>query len=196
MTLEKYYASEFTKEMYLNWISVLPEEKQKKIQDIRKEKDRFCSVIGYMLAVKVINENYGIAKSEIEFFFDGNGKPFVKNEGIFISISHSDDLVICAVSDKVIGVDIEKIRNVNLRTVRKFCTEEEKIYIFGKVPDESSFENVSDNILLRFFEIWTKKEAYGKMLGSGVLYDMKNTDVSFVQTERFSDYIISVCEGD
>ena len=195
MTLEKYYVSDFTNEMYLSWISVLPEEKQRQIQSKRNEKNRFRSVIGYMLAVKIISQNYGIKKSEIEFFFDDNGKPFVKNAGIFISISHSDNLVICAVSDKNIGVDIEKIRKVNFRTAKRFCTEKEKMYIFGKMPDENSLNNVSDDTLIRLFEIWTKKEAYGKMLGKGILYDMKNTDVSFVETQKFGDYIISVCEG-
>ena len=196
MTLEKYYVTDFTNEMYLKWISVLPKEKQIKIQSMKKEKNRFRSVIGYMLGVQIINKKYGIEKNNIEFFFDDNGKPFVKNAEIFISISHSDDLVICAVSDNPIGVDTEKIRNINLRTVRKFCTEDEKVYIFGKNPDENDFKNVSNDTLIRLFEIWTKKEAYGKMLGKGILYDMKNTDVSFVETQKFGDYIISVCEGD
>ena len=196
MTLETYYVSDFTNEMYLNWLSVLPKEKQMKIQGMKDEKNRFRSVIGYMLAVKILCKNYGIEKSKIEFFFDDNGKPFVRNAEIFISISHSDDLVICAVSDSPIGVDIEKIRKVHLGTARKFCTEDEKVYIFGKVPDENDFKNATEDTLIRLFEIWTKKEAYGKMLGKGILYDMINTDVSFVKTERYGDYIISVCESD
>lgn len=195
MTLEKYYVTDFTNEMYLNWLSVLPKEKQIKIQSMKNEKNRFRSVIGYMLATEIINRDYGIEKSQIKFFFDDNGKPFVQNAEIFVSISHSENLVICAVSDKPIGVDIERIRKVNPGTARKFCTEREKVYVFGKIPDENDFKTDSEDTLIRLFEIWTKKEAYGKMLGKGILYDMINTDVSFVETYRFDDYVISVCES-
>lgn len=91
------------------------------------------------------------------------GKPYTENIDVQFSVSHSGDMVVCAVSDIEIGIDAEKIRSVNFRAATRFATEEELDYIG---------ENTE-----RFFEIWTLKEAYFKCIGTGLGADIKN--VSF-----------------
>lgn len=47
-------------------------------------------------------ETYRIARGE-------KGKPFIVGvENVFFNISHSGDYVVCAVSDREVGIDIEK----------------------------------------------------------------------------------------
>ena len=59
---------------------------------------------------------------------------------IVASMWHVRDL-----PEREIGVDIEKIRNVNLKIAKKFATETEITYIFGKIPEEDDFSLDVDN---------------------------------------------------
>jgi 4'-phosphopantetheinyl transferase len=65
---------------------------------------------------------------------------------------------VCAVYDSAIGVDIEKIRPVNVNVINKVCNKQELEYIY------SGKEKMSE----RFFEIWTFKEACFKRIGTGI----------------------------
>lgn len=83
------------------------------------------------------------------------GKPYFEN-GPFVSVSHTDDLVVVAVSGSNVGIDAEKTdREVKKQQeiTQKYFTEKEKEYA---------------NTREKFLEIWTKKEAYGKFTGEGI----------------------------
>jgi len=67
-------------------------------------------------------------------------------------------MAVCAISDRPVGIDIEKVRNVNMRVAQKMFTPKEQYYIFS---DKKKIQR-------RFFEIWTKKEAYVKKMGTGI----------------------------
>lgn len=104
-----------------------------------------------------------ISINQLDFY---NKAPVIMaEENIYVSFSHSSNMVACAVSDKPVGIDIERIRDVNQRTVLKSCTTEEANFLLlGKKED--------------FFKIWTLKEAYIKAVGGGFA-DMKQK--SFVK---------------
>ena len=84
--------------------------------------------------------------------------------------------------DEPVGVDIEKIRDVNLKIKdRFFCTAEK--------------ENIKTNE--DFFRIWTAKESYIKYLGTGLhtplnSFDTGSLDVNFLHLD-FNGYHICVC---
>ena len=65
-------------------------------------------------------------KSDFEIKRTKNGKPFT--DGIYFSLSHTDGLTVCAVSDREIGVDTEKIRSVRNgeRIIKRFLGKCEK----------------------------------------------------------------------
>ncbi len=80
---------------------------------------------------------------------DGFGRPLL-NEG-YISISHSGDYKVVAISSKKVGIDIEKHRDINFkRIVSRF------------------FKNTEISSLNEFFELWVKNEAYLKFTGEGL----------------------------
>ena len=84
------------------------------------------------------------------------GKPYIQGVNIHFSISHSENIWICAVCDKNVGADIQKIRKSRYRDIAdRFFTKAEKEYVdaFGEEG---------------FFEIWVRKEAYVKYTGSGM----------------------------
>lgn len=143
-----------------------------------------------------ISEFCGISPEDIEFRIGENGKPYTKGLDVHFNISHSGDMAVCAVSDKEIGIDIEKIREINPRTAEKFACETEKEYI-------NSHKN-------GFFEIWTLKEAFFKCIGTGLGADIKNVyfgidNKKIICSEKGFDchfhdvaegYICAVCENE
>ncbi|MDO4978862.1 MAG: 4'-phosphopantetheinyl transferase superfamily protein [Candidatus Saccharibacteria bacterium] len=81
------------------------------------------------------------------------GKPYLKGNPVFFSISHSGPYTICAISDQEIGIDLEE-NVIRDRIVDRFFTTKE----------QDSVKNNPDS----FAEIWTLKEAYSKYLGTGL----------------------------
>lgn len=81
------------------------------------------------------------------------GKPYIPGAPHF-SISHSNRCVACAVSrEHTVGVDVEAIDSRHKRVASRFFTPAEAEYA------AASFSG--------FAEIWTRKESYVKLLGTG-----------------------------
>lgn len=192
MRIYKFNIFDLTDADFEFYKSYMSEEKRQRLDKLKFSDDKKRSVCGFMLAVKALAEYMNVPENEIVISYDKNGKPYCKNSPLFISIAHSGDLAVCAVSEKNIGVDIEKIRPLNMQSVRRFASEKELEYIFGCIPTKTDYESTDSRVLERFFEVWTKKEAYGKMLGVGIGYDMKNTEIENAVTIFESGYAITV----
>ena len=109
------------------------------------------------------------------------GKPYFADLPIHFSLSHSGTVAILAVSDREIGADVEEMREVDMRLAERFFTAREAAYVAGDRD--------------RFFEVWTKKEAYGKWRGDGLAASLKVDilDLEFY-TECDGNYRIAVYE--
>ena len=89
-----------------------------------------------------------------------NGKPyFPERPDIQFSLSHGKTHVMCAISDKPTGVDIEAPRNISTRAIRFFCS-----------PGELELFDPLD--------LWVLKESFIKLIG-GTLPMMKKISVSY-----------------
>ena len=117
---------------------------------------------------------------EYDIFYNENRKPYIKNNPIFFNISHSGEYIVCVVSDKEIGVDIQKI-TIKDKVVDRICTTNELKY-----PITPEY----------FTILWVKKESYVKKLGIGLSYGLQNVDTTTIDTYdlyRIDDYFIAVC---
>ncbi len=179
------YSEEFLNIFYQN----INSDKKKRIDKLINKEDKYRSIIGEILLSKLIN-NY----KDLEFVTNKNGKPYITNKNIYFNISHSNEYVICAISNKEIGIDIEKIRNININIINKFATTKEKEYI------------LENNTLNRLFKIYTLKEAYIKCIGENMT---KLLDIEFIIDNNITcsdkniksytindieEYSISICE--
>ncbi len=179
----------YTKKEYDAWYAVMSEEKRKRVDGFAFEKDKKATVFGDMLARKMLSGPLAKPGTDIVFSVSEKGKPYVKGAHCFFNISHSGDYVFCAVSHREVGADIEVVREHSESVLRRVCTQDELSYVLEK-PGE---------VAVRFTEIWTRKEAYFKCLGTGVT-DLKgvNTLSSEISkdmiTKRINDYVISVYE--
>ena len=115
-------------------------------------------------------------KSDFEIKKTQNGKPYTN--GLFFSLSHTDGLTVCAVSDKNIGIDAEKIRPVKNgeRIIKRFLGKCEK--------------NLTDKA---FLCNWTQFESRVKFFGEKII-SCKLAISEEVYTETFflEDHVISV----
>ena len=152
-----------------------------------------------ILLRNILSQNYRIEENAIFLDSDENGKPFIVGNPFEISISHSADTVAVAISESVVGIDIEKIRKTDLNLMKRFFEDEDISYVLGDYQSVDDYNGYSSpSVLKRFFEVWTKKEAASKLDGRGlsVVQKISLCDYSFetVFTEE-EKYVISVCVG-
>mgnify|MGYP002625223055 CR=1 FL=1 len=149
------------------------------------------SAYGFLLLRYALKKRYGITEMP-EYTVGEHGKPLLINfPGIFFNISHSQNSVVCAVSDTPVGVDIQDIRHLTLNVGRKFLSgsELEKV---SAITDPSAL----DDELCR---IWCIKESYGKMTGKGFGEGFCSVDhdrlleEKRVSVTRKHDFYISIC---
>ena len=132
---------------------------------------------------EILNNEFNIYNYEI--IKNKNGKPYLKNSNLFFNISHKKDIIVIAFSDNEIGIDMEYIdkdKEIKKALLNSFFSKNEINYI--------------DNNIEKFFEVFTKKESYIKMLGKRVAeikyVDIFDLDCNF-NTFRYKDFVVTVC---
>lgn len=184
LKLYRFDVSAMSDETFFRMYQSLDKARKQKIDRLQNEPDKRLSAAAGMLARHAISHHFGIDPKEISFRLGKNKKPYADGLDIHFSLSHSGNLAVCAISDKPVGIDVEKNRDVNFGVAKKCFTEKEQYYICS---DKRKMQK-------RFFEVWTKKEAYAKRNGMGVAqflsFDIMN-DVStyIVQNDK---YIVAV----
>lgn len=94
--------------------------------------------------------------SEPRYCYGEKGKPYFKDSALSFSLSHSGDLVLCAIADHEIGVDVQKVIDLEWeKLAKRFFSLEEQDWL-------SSVDSKEE-----FFRLWCRKEAFGKMTGEG-----------------------------
>jgi len=93
------------------------------------------------------------------------GKPYFEN-GKHFSISHTNGMVGLALDDQDVGVDCEKMRQINVDQYRELFTDKEWAAII----------NAADTLDC-FFDIWTKKESIAKADGRGFNIEMNSINI-------------------
>ncbi len=100
-----------------------------------------------------------------------HGKPRLVNDLLHFNLSHSGDLVVAAVSQDEVGIDVERIRPVTslARLAAKHMTLAEQTAIASAKPRDQ---------LATFFRLWTRKEAIVKLTGLGLQASVRLLEVS------------------
>jgi len=140
-----------------NNLMLMPDERQQRYHKFRQVKDKKLCVIAYALLCFGLKQLYGI-EGRLEFQYNQYGKPYIKEyPNIFFSISHTDGLALCAISDAEIGADCEKIGNYDDGVAKMISSTNEYEYL-NKTNDKNRM----------FFKLWTLKESYIKAIGMGL----------------------------
>ncbi|MBQ1902388.1 MAG: 4'-phosphopantetheinyl transferase superfamily protein [Lachnospiraceae bacterium] len=152
-------------------LDYLSDERRKKaLRFVHEEPKKQRLAAGYLLE-RCFQENgikppYSYGKSE-------GGKPYLLHHPeVEFCITHSGPHVFVAVSEQMIGVDVECMEHVPeekrcLKIADRFFTEEDKKFI-----EDGGREG--------FLKVWTFKEAVAKGLDIPLVEVMKNTDVTML----------------
>ena len=131
-------------------------------------------------------------KTEITYAYNEYGKPFIADilteEGlkidipIFFSLSHSGNMLMCAVASANVGADCQQHTLDDERARRisdRFYTREERLFLASA--------DSADDYLRLFFAIWARKEAYIKFTGRGISEGL--TSFSSVLGDEFAETV-------
>lgn len=98
-------------------ILYISEAKAEKIMKFYDFKDMYRSVLGEILARYLVCRRTNCLNENVEISIGKNNKPvLIYPNNLYFNISHSNDLVTCAVSDVDVGVDIEYMKKINLKS--------------------------------------------------------------------------------
>lgn len=181
--------TDITAEQYDNIFKTLSNSRKARIIRMKKEDDRRRSLMATYLVQKLLEE---LGYENITLENTENGKPYLKDCDLFVSISHSGAGVVCAISEKEIGIDIESIRPVRKGLIEYACTKAEREYIYSDFIDIE--KNITPTcVMQKFYAVWTAKEAYFKKGGSDIT-DIRsiNTCLFTKQTYYIDEFIITI----
>ena len=126
---------------------------------------------------------------------EGQGKPYIDALGVDFSLSHSGTKVMCAISDKPVGADIQILGPCRDAVVRRKLSQSEQYYVLN-----------SDDRASAFTLIWALKESWLKMTGQGIAagidtvsvyperdyYSVKGMDCGFFHAS-LENYKLALC---
>lgn len=141
------------------------------LESKKNRQGRELSLLALYLLRCGISELFGIEDYNISY--TKNGKPQLSF--CHFSLAHSKDTAVCVISNEPVGVDIEFLRLVKRRESYRFFTPNECRYV----------NDAQGDISKKFFEIWTKKEAYVKLLGTKLI-DSADVDVTEISNVDFT----------
>lgn len=172
--------------------AVLCEAEQKKAARFHRECDRQSSIVARGALRLLLSGYTGIPADELVFQYSENGKPFLVSTAssrlqeergrqgcppheIAFNVSHSGDWVVLAIGrNRNIGVDVEKIRR-----------EMDVMSIASRyfTPEETALIEQAEDPHAVFFNLWSRKEAYVKAIGSGLFRELSSFSVPIIGNE-------------
>lgn len=140
---------------------------QEKIKRYRRWEDAQLSLLGKLLLMKGAGamgvENTG----HMHLQYSQYGKPGWKHSPFYFNISHSGNIVVCAVTKSMeIGIDIEVKHQVNISDFK-----------IQMIPTEWERIMSAEDKTTAFFKYWTEKEAVIKAYGSGLSMALQSFEV-------------------
>ena len=113
------------------------------------------SIFSWYCLDLIVKKHYHKNLKELDFYFTKNGKPAVR--AFYFNISHSIDFCAVAISNKKIGIDVEKVRKID--NIENMVDK-----LFWCLPLNNK------DLLINFFIGFTQYEALIKYNGETVGY--------------------------
>lgn len=112
---------------------------------------------------------------------------FIKQ--VFYSISHSGNYVMCVLSDRRVGIDIEnKFRSIFSESKESHLDKiAKKCFTMGEEIRYHSCEH--DEKVDMMMNYWTKKESYSKAIGKGLAMDFSSIDTEEMDALYWSGWL-------
>ena len=152
--------------------------------DDSRVRTKHISEMGGRLLEYAVSRLYRIGVPELSRDKGEHGKPcFHIHPEIRFNISHSGDLVICAVSDFEIGIDIQEKSRMNTDRIAKkvMSPVEHKKYL--ESSERQDF----------FYRVWVMKESYVKWTGDGITRELHSLPMNGWHQFLYVDHRFASC---
>lgn len=161
--------------VYESALKIVSEERRRKAEKFCFASDRRLSVGAELLLQKAI-KLANLPEKPLRFAFGSEGKPYLlEYDEVHFNLSHAGEYVLCALSGREVGCDLEPVRQIDLKVARQFFTSEETAQILRQ-PDEEAQWNC-------FYRLWTLKESFLKATGKGLKLDLNSFSVTLKEND-------------
>ncbi|SEG49611.1 4'-phosphopantetheinyl transferase family protein [Algoriphagus boritolerans] len=145
------------KKVFEGYLNQLPLQMQEKVTRFRKWEDKTNSLLGKVMLNQCAASNFGISDILDQIVYNPHHRPEV-NEPLSFSISHSGNMVVCAMSETCqLGIDVEQLVEFDFAPFQDYMSEKEWEQIhLAKDPNRE------------FLKFWTQNEAVIKADGRGL----------------------------
>jgi len=160
---------------FYEMLPCVSEERRARVERVRTDSTKAELLAAELVRDYALKTVFGLEKAEIEK--NEFEKPYLKGEkDKFFNISHSGNVVACTVSDVECGLDIESFdKPHDLMNIagRFFSTLEQNAIMMSPNPTEA------------FCRLWTIRESYVKMRGTGFSMGLKALKCGFRRGKAF-----------
>ncbi|MCL6454599.1 MAG: 4'-phosphopantetheinyl transferase superfamily protein [Alicyclobacillus sp.] len=142
------------------FLGFLAEDQQERVSRCLDPMASRQIVVADLLVRAVLGERLQVKNHQLAFERNEHGKPSLRGTSqVHYNVSHSREWILCAVGTAEVGVDIQYMQPFNHGAVHRYLhpAEQRDIAAQGSAARQ----------LVRFYEIWTRKESYVKAMGRG-----------------------------
>ncbi|AEV68409.1 4'-phosphopantetheinyl transferase family protein [Acetivibrio clariflavus] len=158
-------------QLFAQLLLCISDDEQERIKKFKKYDDALRGLTSKVLLRYIVSHLLEIQNNSICFGKNEYGKPYLMGVNDFhFNLSHSGDWVVCAVDSLPIGIDVERIHDVDLNLSKRFFAKEEHNYL----ESLDGYKRME-----AFFELWTLKESYIKADGRGLAIPLNSFSFSF-----------------
>ncbi len=135
--------------------------------------DRERYIQAHLFLREVLSKYINVAPADIVFNYTTYGQPIlvqmVRDEPVHFNISYCGTWVMVGVASNPIGVDVERIRDIEDEDMDRLsqtlfsAAERRYLQLIDNLPEKREY----------FFKVWTLKEAFIKGIGTGVSYGLQ-----------------------
>ena len=169
-------------EKYLRYFTA---KRQEKILSYKFTADRNRTIWAELLARSVIAKKLSRTIEKIQIERDANGKPYVVDSELKISLSHSENWAACSIGEVASGVDVEENFADALTLAEKFFTAREYRELCG-------LDGLARGE--KFLSLWTIKESFAKMTGRELEAALKVDSANILGRNFFvGNAVVGVC---
>ena len=147
---------------------ILSEDERVRAARFRSEDDQRRFIAGRARLRQILAGITGREAPALRFGAGEHGKPFLIDSGVEFNLSHSGHIVLIAVADVPVGVDVERVeRRDGIAHVAREAFDCAELAWLDEPPDRWR----------AFYRLWTVKEAALKAAGTGVASGLRSVSI-------------------
>lgn len=154
-----------------HWTATLSADELVRAERFHHDADRCRFVLGRCALRDILAHTADSSAVNVRFEYGAAGKPAAPDLALSFNLSHAHNLMLLAVSDLPVGVDLEYMAPIPelMDVARDHFSRDEMRQLNGLPANEQ---------VAAFYRIWTRKEALVKAAGDGLLMPLGTFSVS------------------